>query len=76
MKNVTITVDEEVLRWARVWAAQHGSSVSKMLGELLRQHMKRDKSYALAMKRDAAREPVMLKSGGRYPSRDELYERE
>ena len=23
MKNITITVDEEVARWARVWAAEH-----------------------------------------------------
>ena len=28
MKNVTITLDPEVARWARVYAAQHDTSVS------------------------------------------------
>jgi plasmid stability protein len=26
MKNVTINLDEEVARWARVWAARHDTS--------------------------------------------------
>ena len=37
MKSITITVDEEVARWARVWAAQQNTSVSRLVGELLRQ---------------------------------------
>lgn len=33
MKNVMITVEEEVLRWAQVTAAQRDTSVSRTLGE-------------------------------------------
>ena len=39
MKNVTITVDEAVLEWARVEAARRGSSVSRMVGEMLAEKM-------------------------------------
>ena len=33
MKNVTITLDEEVARWARVMAAEQNTSVSRLVGE-------------------------------------------
>jgi hypothetical protein len=36
MKNVTITLDEEVARWARILAAEHNKSVSRLVGEMLR----------------------------------------
>lgn len=76
MKNITITVDEEVARWARVWAAQQNTSVSKIVGELLRQRMVEEKDYELAMRRYSRRKPVELKtSSGSYPKRDELHAR-
>lgn len=76
MKNVTITVDEDVLRWARVWAAKHDTSVSRMLGEELRRKMLSERQYERARRRFQARVPKALKSAGtRYPSRDSLYER-
>ena len=34
MKNVTITVEEPVLEWARIEAAKRNSSVSRMVGEM------------------------------------------
>jgi plasmid stability protein len=37
MKNVTITLDEEVARWARILAAEHNKSVSRLVGEMLRE---------------------------------------
>jgi hypothetical protein len=35
MKNVTITLDEETARWARVEAAKAGKSLSRWIGERL-----------------------------------------
>jgi len=32
MRNVTVTMEEDVAKWARVWAAEHDTSVSRMLG--------------------------------------------
>ena len=39
MKNVTITVEEPVLQWARITAAKRNSSVSRMVGEMLAEKM-------------------------------------
>ena len=76
MKNVTITIDEEVARWARVWAAQQNTSVSRFVGELLRQRMTEEEDYELAMRRYGRRKPVELKAGSAsYPKRDELHAR-
>lgn len=76
MKNITITVDEEVARWARVWAAQQNTSVSRFVGDLLRQRMVEDEDYELAMRRYIRRKPVELKASARsYPERDELHAR-
>jgi hypothetical protein len=49
MKNVTITLDEEVARWARIQAAEHNTSVSRIVGEMPREKMLAGKSYQLAM---------------------------
>ena len=35
MKNVTITLDEKVARWARIRAAELNTSVSRLLGGML-----------------------------------------
>ncbi len=76
MKNVTITVEDEVLRWAKVWAASHDTSVSRMLGEELRRKMRSEKQYERARKRFQARQPKPLKAAtASYPGRDSLYER-
>jgi hypothetical protein len=37
MKNVTITLDEKVARWARIKAAEKDTSVSRLVGEMLRE---------------------------------------
>jgi len=75
MRNLTITIDEEVARWARMRAATEGTSVSRLVGRLLREHMAQEHSYRAAMKRDLARGPLPLKSAGTYPARDEIYDR-
>jgi hypothetical protein len=75
MRNLTITVDEDVARWARVWAAKRGTSVSRLVGMLLRQRMIEEEAYPAAMAEFLAVEPVPLKHAGRYPSRDEVHDR-
>jgi hypothetical protein len=75
MKNVTITLDEETAHWTRVEAAHRDMSVSRLIGELLREHMRAQATYEDAMRRYLARAPVKLKDAGRYPTREELHER-
>ena len=77
VRNVTITLEEEVARWAKVWAAEHDTSVSRFLGELLKARMLRDREYQAAMKQYLARHPTALSSAraGRYPRRETVHER-
>ncbi|UCG85258.1 MAG: hypothetical protein JSW71_15135 [Gemmatimonadota bacterium] len=76
MKNVTITLDEEVARWARIRAAELDTSVSRMLGDMLRDRMERDQAYQLASKQYLSRKPKVLNESRKpYPARDQLHER-
>ncbi len=76
MKNVTITLDEEVARWVRIRAAERGTSVSRLVGELLRERMREEEAYGVAMARYLSRPAVPLKREGRYPAREELHGRD
>ncbi|MGE9267888.1 MAG: hypothetical protein ACQKBY_07305 [Verrucomicrobiales bacterium] len=76
MKNVTITLEEEVLRWAKVTAARNDTSVSRILGEELRRQMERERNYELAKRRFQSRPVRELKAAeASYPARESLYER-
>ena len=75
MKNVTITLKEEVAQWARVLAARHNTSVSRLLGEMLETSMREDQDFEYARKRYLSRKPVALKRSGKYPSREEIHDR-
>ena len=75
MKNVTIKLENDVAHWSRVWAAEHDTSVSRILGDLLKQ-MKREKTgYSKAMQQFLGVDAQPLKRLDGYPSRDELHER-
>ncbi len=39
LRNVTVTLEEDVAQWARVEAARRDTSVSRLLGELLKERM-------------------------------------
>jgi hypothetical protein len=39
LRNVTVTLEEEVAQWARIEAAKRDTSVSRLLGELLKERM-------------------------------------
>jgi hypothetical protein len=75
MRNVTITVEEDVLRWARVWAAQHDTSVSRMLGEVLRERMQREDAYRRAYEEWKKLRHVgwPISCGKPLPKREEIY---
>lgn len=76
MKNITITLDEETARWARVEAARRNTSVSRMLGEMLEERRQREEQSAIAAQRFFERPARQLRSDTtRYPDRDELYDR-
>lgn len=74
-RNVTITLDEETARWARIEAARRDTSVSRLVGDLLRDYMHREQGYEAAMAVFLGRPPRPLKDDGRYPDRGSLHER-
>ena len=45
MKNVTITLDDEVAHWARIRAAEKNTSVSRLVGNLLKEKMQEETDY-------------------------------
>ena len=45
LKNMTITVSEEAARWARKKAAEENTSVSKLVGRMLEDQMRRTDEY-------------------------------
>jgi hypothetical protein len=74
MKNVTITVDEAALEWARIEAAKRNTSVSRLVGEMLADKMRQEDAYSLAM-RNALKFKSWGSSDGPFLTRDEMYER-
>lgn len=48
MKNLTITVDDDVLEWARIEAARRGTSVSRMVGDFMAEMQRREDAYERA----------------------------
>ena len=76
MKNVTITLDEETASRARVHAAERDMSLSRYVGEVLREKIRKSDEYDEAMRRFFALKPFPLKGPPeRYPTREELYDR-
>ena len=76
MKNVTITLQEDLARWLRVKAAEDDRSVSKWLAELLEGMRLKEDAYETAMRRYLEMNPRKLDwpDGGK-PTREELHDR-
>ena len=76
MTNLTITLDEDVLRKARIRALEQGKSVNAILAEYLTSYADRGTAQV-----DATRTVLRLSRksksarGGRRWTRDELHER-
>lgn len=76
MKNVTITLEDDVAQWARVWAAKQNISVSRLLGGVLKTKMSQEQGYELAMQQYLSNTAKPLKNSEEsYPDRASLYER-
>jgi hypothetical protein len=76
VKNVTITLDEETARWARIEAARRDTSLSRFIGEILRERMRREERYEAAMLDFLSRpRKPLTRPGETYPSREELHDR-
>jgi hypothetical protein len=76
MKNVTITLEEDVARWARIRAAELNTSVSRLVGEMLRDLMHEEDSYRAAMNQYLSQKSqVLRRPDEKYPRREELHDR-
>ena len=76
MKNVTITLDEKVASWARIRAAEHETSVSRLVGEMLKEKMRAEESYNTSRQYYLSKAPNLIKEPGtKYPTREKLHER-
>ncbi|HVT03583.1 MAG TPA: hypothetical protein VHL58_09455 [Thermoanaerobaculia bacterium] len=76
MKNVTITLDEETALWVRIRAAEKDSSVSRLVGEMLRERMNEERGYERAMEAYLKRRPRRLREKpSRLPGRENLHDR-
>ncbi len=76
MKNVTVTLPDEIALWLRIRAARDDRSVSRWLAERVAEMKRREDEYESAMERQLASKPRRLKGrGGRYPARESLHDR-
>lgn len=74
--NVTLRLDAEILREARILAAQEGTSVSRLLADRLEELVRRSKAYESASRRALTRLREGSELGWVPPRpRDELHER-
>lgn len=74
LRNVTVTLEEEVAQWVRIEAARRDTSVSRLLGALLKERMAAQDGYEKAMRRALNRKPF-LHGNGRYLTREEVHDR-
>jgi hypothetical protein len=75
MKNLTITVDEPDLEWARVEAARRGTSVSRLVGSFITEMRRRDDAYSHAYEAWKADTRTWVSDGAPYPAREQTCER-
>ena len=71
LKRLTITVPEEVARWARKEAAEHNTSVSKLVEQMLEQRM----GYWKAYERFKKLKPIPGFDASKRAKREDLYDR-
>lgn len=76
MANITLTLPDEVIRDAKVLAAQRDTSVSGLVLELLRPAVGNPESYEEVWRREKEKmRRGILRTDGKLPSREELHER-
>ena len=75
LKNITITVPEEVARWARRKAAEENTSVSKLVSRMLENQMHLSDEYWRAYERWKKIATIKGISAAERLSREEAHER-
>ncbi len=76
MRNVTISLDDDLARKARVAAAERDMSLSKFVADLLHKELATDPRYEEARRQFFAQPLYVLRQPGeRLPTREELYDR-
>jgi hypothetical protein len=75
-RNLTVSLDKDTIRKAKVIAAQHGMSVSRLVAEVIEQLTGEEEGYRIAMREAVATLEQGFDLGGTIrPSRDELHDR-
>lgn len=75
MKNVTISMDEAILRQARIAAAKDGLSLSRFIADTVERRVGRPLTQSEALERFLAGPPLhLLDEKGKAPTRDQLYD--
>jgi hypothetical protein len=72
---MTITVSEEAARWARIKAAEENTSVSKLVGRMLEDQMRRNDEYWLAYERVRRMKPIPGFDASKRMTREEAHAR-
>jgi hypothetical protein len=75
MENVTLSLDDEVTRWAQSRATETGKNLAQFLEQILRDQAREDEIYKAAMERYFSLQPTRISEKGEYPRREELYDR-
>ncbi len=75
MKNVTITVEDSALEWARIEAAKRNTSVSRLVGEMLADKMRLTDAYQRAAHDWINKDRTWQSDGSAYTKRADLYDR-
>ena len=76
MANITLRVDDELVREAKILAARRGTSVSRLIAEELEELVRSERNYEAARTRALARLAQATDLGWTAPgSREELYDR-
>ena len=74
LKNVTITVQEDALKWARKKAAEENTSVSRLVGRMLEDKMRLTDEYWAAYEKMKKIKPIPGVAANRL-TREEANER-
>jgi len=77
MKNITITMPDDLARRVRVLAAEADTSMSQYLCQLTAEKVASDDSYEIAMRRYLSRNSGGLRlAGQKLPTREEIHDRD
>lgn len=75
-QNITLALDQEILKAARVYAAQQGTSISALLADNLREKVERQRHYEQSRQIALALLDQSWSLGGKgFDNREELHDR-